>query len=128
MNLLLDSNMIILAAKDELPQASRQFIENPSNRLFYSVAAIWEMTIKYASGKLPLPVSPQRIERGLLQSGYTCIEIYSEHIKRLSSLKEIHKDPFDRIMIAQSLTEGLDFVTCDALLTRYGEQVIYYAR
>jgi PIN domain nuclease of toxin-antitoxin system len=128
MKLMLDSNMIILAAKDELPSACKQLIEHRGNKLYYSVAAIWEMTIKYASGKLKLPVSPQVIERGLIQAGYTAVDITSKHVRQLGSLREIHKDPFDRIMIAQTLVEGLDFLTCDAMLPRYSDQVIYYSR
>lgn len=80
------------------------------------------------SGKPRLPISPLQIERGLVQSGYTTVDITSAHIKQLSSLKEIHKDPFDRIMIAQAQAEGFGFLTCDALLVRYGEHVIYYSR
>jgi PIN domain nuclease of toxin-antitoxin system len=75
-----------------------------------------------------LPISPQLIEQGLLQSGYSSVDITSRHVKILSALKDVHRDPFDRIMIAQALVENFSFLTCDVLLTRYGEQVIYYAR
>jgi len=128
MNLLLDTNVLLLAANGELPKDVLALIESRENTNSYSVAAIWEIVIKVGTGKLKLNMNAKEFEAAILSRGYKAIAINSEHAHAVSMLKDIHRDPFDRIMIAQALVGGYDFVTCDAQLTRYGSHIIYYAR
>jgi len=123
MDLLLDSNILILAAQGALPAAAAHFVEDDDNRLFYSAAAYWEISIKYQSGKLPLPIEPWRLFDALRHSGYREVAIEGRHIYTLGSLAELHKDPFDRIMVAQAIRENMLFLTTDEALAGYGANV-----
>jgi PIN domain nuclease of toxin-antitoxin system len=123
MKVLLDTNIIIMAAKGELPEKAQSIICDTDNQLFYSVASYWEMVVKYASGKLDLPVKPWLIIDALKKNGYRALDISEKHVYELGNLAGIHKDPFDRIMIAQAISEKMVFVTTDGLLGDYGLNV-----
>jgi PIN domain nuclease of toxin-antitoxin system len=123
MKLLLDSNILIYAAQGKLSKEIAALLVNEKNRLFYSVAAYWEVTIKYKSGKLALPVEPWVLFEGLRDNDYREVALEGRHIYTLGSLADIHKDPFDRIMVAQAITEGMLFLTTDELLGGYGQNV-----
>jgi PIN domain nuclease of toxin-antitoxin system len=123
MKLLLDSNILIYAAQGKLSKEIAELITHENNRLFYSVASYWEVTIKYKSGKLALPVGPWVLFDGLLDNGYREVALEGRHVYTLGSLADIHKDPFDRIMVAQAITEDMLFLTTDELLGGYGQNV-----
>jgi PIN domain nuclease of toxin-antitoxin system len=123
MKVLLDTNIIIMAAKGELPEEAQSVICDTDNQPFYSVASYWEMVVKYASGKLALPVKPWSIVDGLKKNGYLALDISEKHVYELGNLAGIHKDPFDRIMIAQAISEKMIFLTTDRLLGGYGLNV-----
>ncbi|MDR0626368.1 MAG: type II toxin-antitoxin system VapC family toxin [Bifidobacteriaceae bacterium] len=123
MKLLLDSSILILSAKGSPPAGATSLIEDRAHQLYFSVAALWEITIKYGSGKLKLPVTPWELQAGLLESGYLNLNITAPHVNQLPALREIHRDPFDRIMVAQAIVEGMLLVTTDATLSGYGDMV-----
>jgi PIN domain nuclease of toxin-antitoxin system len=123
MRLLLDSNILIRSAQGSVPAGAVPLILDPTNQPYYSVAALWEIAIKHNSGKLALPVSPWALEAGLAESGYKALDIKAAHVRELSNIKSLHKDPFDRIMVAQAITERMLLLTTDALLGGYGPAV-----
>ncbi len=122
MRLLLDTHIFLWLISND-PQLSanlRRVIAAPENAVFLSVASVWEAVIKYALGKLPLPEPaatylPRQRERHHIES----LPIDEASAARLSSLPPLHRDPFDRILICQSLTHGLLLVTEDAAVRAY---------
>ena len=125
MKLLLDSQVLLRAAGQpaRLPAAARRQLESPDNELLFSAASIWEITIKNALGREDFRVEPRVLRRGLLDNGYIELPITGEHAVNVDRLPEIHRDPFDRILLAQALTEGVVLLTMDAQLARYGSPV-----
>ena len=85
----------------------------------FSTASIWEIVIKSALGRSDFRVDPQRFRNGLIQNGYSELEIRSEHALAVGSLPPIHKDPFDRILIAQAQVENVTLLTTDDMVARY---------
>jgi len=122
-DLLLDSNIIILAAGGSLSEDVTALVESEHNRLFFSTAAYWEISIKYASGRLALPIEPWLLVDALVKNGYREVPIGRKHVYTLSSIADVHKDPFDRIMVAQAIAEDMLLLTTDALLHGYGQNV-----
>ncbi len=121
MKILLDSHLLVwlAAATTKLPPAARVFIEDNENTLFFSSASVWELMVKYSLGKNDIPVHPRVLHRALLDNGFAELPITSEHAFTVESLASIHKDPFDRILIAQSMTEGMLLLTSDETIARY---------
>jgi PIN domain nuclease of toxin-antitoxin system len=121
MKLLLDSHLLVwlAAATAKLPPAARILIEDPQNTLFFSTASVWELMVKYRLGKNDIPVHPRVLHRALLDNGFTELPIDSAHAFNIESLPPIHKDPFDRILIAQALAEGMLLLTSDEAIARY---------
>jgi len=105
----------------ELSAAARQAIDDPQNARFVSVAGLWEMTIKRSVGKLDLP---ENYMDGVDDIGATLLSIDKSHLRRVLSLPLHHRDPFDRMMIAQALEEGLTIVTRDRVFAAYGVPVL----
>ncbi|UVK49357.1 type II toxin-antitoxin system VapC family toxin (plasmid) [Mesorhizobium sp. AR07] len=121
MKLLLDTHLLLWAAAepDQLPLAAMAEIENPDNDLVFSAASLWEVAIKRALGRADFTVDPRLLRRGLLDNGYHELAITSEHAVAVDGLPPIHKDPFDRILIAQSIVEGITLLTVDDLVAQY---------
>jgi PIN domain nuclease of toxin-antitoxin system len=124
MDLLLDTNIVILAAQNKLPKKADTLLSDEVNRLYYSVAVYWELVIKHSLGKLELGVTPAVLEGKLRAAGYKDIPVTRRHIARLESLPSLHRDPFDRIMVAQALCEDLTLVTTDKSLAAYSGNVL----
>jgi PIN domain nuclease of toxin-antitoxin system len=124
--LLLDTNILLKGALGELPEKIISLLEDEKNDLHYSAAAIWEIAIKTGMGKLTLNMSTRSFEAELKGSGYRPLNITPEHTHTTTTLKDIHKDPFDRIMVAQAVCEGMTLVTSDRLLAGYGDIVLAY--
>ncbi|MDR1796160.1 MAG: type II toxin-antitoxin system VapC family toxin [Clostridiales Family XIII bacterium] len=123
MDLLLDTNLLIFSAQGSLPEDAEPLVADEENRLFYSVASFWELSIKYGSGKLALPMEPWLLMEGLKENGYRELPITGDHVYTLGSLADIHRDPFDRIMVAQAVSENLIFLTTDETAAKYGQNV-----
>lgn len=121
MKLLLDTQILLWAAgqPEKLSVAARKQLNNPKNELLFSAASLWEITIKNALGREDFRVEPRLLRRGLLDNGYAELPITSEHAVNVDSLPDLHKDPFDRILLAQALTEGITLLTADAQLAKY---------
>jgi PIN domain nuclease of toxin-antitoxin system len=121
MKLLLDTHLLLWAAgsPDRLPAAARSLLEDPQNEPIFSSASLWEVAIKHGLGRADFRVDARLLRRGLLDNGYGELPITSEHAVALDSLPSIHKDPFDRILIAQSMVEGITLLTADPLVAQY---------
>jgi PIN domain nuclease of toxin-antitoxin system len=121
MKLLLDTHILLWAAgqPDRLPPAIQKMLEDPRNELVFSVASLWEIVIKRGLGRSDFQVDARLLRRGLLENGYGELEIKGEHAVAVEGLPPIHKDPFDRILVAQSMVEGILLLTADPLVARY---------
>jgi PIN domain nuclease of toxin-antitoxin system len=121
MKLLLDTHLLLWAAgePDRLPLEALAEIENPENELLFSAASLWEVAIKRGLARSDFTVDPRLLRRGLFDNGYHELPITSEHAVAVVGLPPIHRDPFDRILIAQSIVEGITLLTVDDLVARY---------
>ncbi|ACP22852.1 conserved hypothetical protein (plasmid) [Sinorhizobium fredii NGR234] len=121
MNILLDTHILLWAAGNpgRLSKEAHALISDPENVLYFSAASLWEIAIKRGLGRTDFEADPRLLRRGLLDNGYAELSINSAHAAALDQLPPIHKDPFDRILIAQSIVEGLVLVTADEMIGRY---------
>lgn len=121
MRLLLDTQILLWAAgqPERLSAPARKLLNNPKHDLFFSAASLWEIAIKNGLGRSDFRAEPRQLRRGLLDNGYSEIPITSEHAVTLDLLPALHKDPFDRILLAQALAEGVTLITVDAELAKY---------
>lgn len=121
MKLLLDTHLLLWAAAEphRLSPEARQFIENPEYELFFSATSLWEVAIKRGLGRDDFRVDPRLLRRGLIDNGYSELVIDSAHAVAVDGLPPIHKDPFDRILVAQAWTEGITLLTADPLVAQY---------
>jgi PIN domain nuclease of toxin-antitoxin system len=121
MKLLLDTHLLLWAAgtPKRLSAATRRLIESPDNALFFSVASIWEVTIKRGLARPDFQVDARLLRRGLIDNGYAELAITGEHALAVESLPPIHTDPFDRMLLAQANVEGMMLLTVDANLVLY---------
>ena len=125
MNLLLDTHILLWAAAGELPEEAEKYINDVNNALFFSSASIWEIVIKNGLGRKDFIVDPPSLYRGLINAGYEELEITGQHTLLVSSLPTLHKDPFDRLLLAQAAYEGITLVTADDVVAQYPGSVIY---
>lgn len=121
MKLLLDSHLLLWAAGDpeRLSKEARTLLSAPENELFFSAASLWEIAIKRGLGRPDFSVDARLLRRGLLDNGYSELPIASEHAVAVEGLPSIHKDPFDRILVAQAMVEGITLLTTDGMVARY---------
>ena len=121
MKLLLDTYLLLWAAgqPEQLSAAARELIEDPQNELYFSSASLWEVAIKRGLGRSDFCVDPRVLRRGLLDNGYCELPITSDHAVAIDGLPPIHKDPFDRILLAQAMVEGVVLITADPLVSQY---------
>ena len=121
MKLLLDTQLLLWAAgqPEGLSARARRQLNDPDNQLLFSAASLWEITIKATLGRDDFRVEPRVLRRALLDNGYIELPITSEHAVSVDALPPLHKDPFDRILLAQALVEGITLLTADAQLARY---------
>jgi PIN domain nuclease of toxin-antitoxin system len=119
--LLLDTHLLLWAAgaPDRLPAAARGLLDDPRNEPIFSAASLWEVAIKHRLGRADFRVDARLLRRGLLDNGYGELPITSAHAVALDTLPPIHKDPFDRILVAQSIVEGITLLTADAQVAQY---------
>lgn len=121
MNLLIDTNLLLWSADrpEQLSHAAVSLLADPENHLLFSAANLWEISIKSSLRRKDFPVNPRIFRRALLDSGYTELPITSEHAIAVQNLPPLHKDPFDRILIAQATVEGILLVTSDRKVAKY---------
>jgi PIN domain nuclease of toxin-antitoxin system len=121
MKLLLDSHLLIWAAHDgdRIPVAARRLLNDSENELLFSSASLWEITIKASAGRRYFHVDPRVLLRNLFDNGYIELPITSQHGVAVLGLPALHKDPFDRLLVAQAIVEGITLLTVDATLAKY---------
>ena len=125
MNCLLDTHLLLWMAgePEKLSAKAMLWIENPENNLYFSSASFWEISIKNQLGRTDFKLDARLLKRGLLDNGYAELSINTEHSLHINLLQPIHKDPFDRMLIAQATVEGMVLLTADATLAQYGGSI-----
>ncbi|MDP2811243.1 MAG: type II toxin-antitoxin system VapC family toxin [Rhodocyclaceae bacterium] len=126
MNLLLDTHILLWAAgqPEKLSARARELLLDPANTLAFSSASLWEIVIKRGLGRADFNVDPRRLWRMLLAHGYREITVTSEHTLAVGELPDLHRDPFDRVLIAQARVEGLLLLTADEAVASYGDGIV----
>lgn len=121
MKLLLDTHLLLWAAGDpeRLSTQARGLIDDPNNELLFSSASLWEVAIKRELFRHDFKVDARLLRRGPLDNGYTELPIVSDHVVATESLPPMHKDPFDRVLVAQATVEGITLLTIDSLVSQY---------
>ncbi|MDE0675579.1 MAG: type II toxin-antitoxin system VapC family toxin [Acidimicrobiia bacterium] len=121
--LLLDTHVVLWWLSDDqrLDEGARRLIANPANHAAVSAASVWEMAIKSSIGKLS---APDGVEKAILACGFAPLAITIEHAARVGELPLHHRDPFDRMLIAQAQLEGLELLTADGRLGEYSVRVV----
>jgi PIN domain nuclease of toxin-antitoxin system len=121
MKLLLDTHLLLWAAgqPSRLSRSAHKLMKDSSNELIFSAANLWEIAMKRGLGRNDFQVEPRLLRRGLLENGYTELPISGDHTIALDGLPPLHKDPFDRILIAQAMVEGITLLTVDPLVAQY---------
>lgn len=121
MKLLLDTQILLWAAGQpkRLGPAARKLLNDPRHELLFSAASLWEIAIKNSLGRDDFHADPRVLRRALLDNGYTELPITSQHAVSVDGLPPLHKDPFDRLLLAQAQSEGITLVTGDAQLAQY---------
>ena len=121
MTLLLDTHFLVWSAVDSpmLPVEVRRLIEEPESELTFSAASIWEVAIKHGLRRTDFPLDPRLLRRGLLDVGYTELAVTGVHAAAVDLLPPIHRDPFDRLLVAQAQVEGITLLTADRTVARY---------
>ena len=125
MNVLLDTHALLwfVLDDDQLSARAKAIIEDPANDVFISPASFWEIAIKVRLGKLDLLCSYNDfIDRGIFDNYFAIIPIEPKHTSLLTTLPFYHKDPFDRLLVAQASIEGMPIISADNVLDAYGVQ------
>jgi len=128
MNLLIDTHALIwfITEDDQLPIKVKELIEDATNTCFVSIASLWEIGIKYSLGKLDLKADLKKIFELIEQSGLTLLPITTTHILTNTALDFHHRDPFDRLIIAQTKSEGLTLISKDGVFKDYNINLIWH--
>jgi PIN domain nuclease of toxin-antitoxin system len=119
--LLLDTQLLLWAASEpaRLKAATRRLLEDPRHELLFSAASIWEVSIKASLGRSDFDADPRVLRRGLLDNGYAELPVTGAHAAAVLDLPPHHRDPFDRLLVAQAQVEGITLLTADATVARY---------
>jgi PIN domain nuclease of toxin-antitoxin system len=130
MKLLLDTQILLWIAlrPDFLPEKARFLITDEKNELYFSVVSLWEVAIKNSLNQSNFKVDPGALQKGLLDREYKEISITGVHAVAVGGLPMVHKDPFDRLLVAQAKTEGISLLTCDATIAEYPAPVILISK
>ena len=125
MKLLIDTHLLLWAAdgSKKLPKGARELIADEANELFFSPASLWEIAIKRSLGRPDFRVGVSQLRRGLLENGYLELAITGPHAVAVDTLPLIHRDPFDRMLVAQAAAENLILLTAYSTLAGYGKTV-----
>lgn len=123
MRLLLDTHLLVWwFAGVKLPPKARDLIRDPANQVFASAASIWELAIKSALGRID--VDADELVVALLTGGFAELPITTRHAAAVARLPEHHRDPFDRLLVAQCLVEPMHLLTHDRVLAKYGSSIV----
>ena len=121
MKLLLDTHLLLWAAEapERVPPEARDMIADVGNELNFSVVSLLEVAIKFRLGRADFRVDPAALRRGLLDNDYTELSVTGAHAVAVATLPPIHRDPFDRLLVAQAGVEGITLLTADPVVARY---------
>lgn len=121
MKLLLDTHLLLWAASEpgRLSKVAHDLMTDAENELVFSAASLWEVAIKSGLGRDDFTAQPAVLRRGLLDNSYVELPVVSEHAVATATLPLIHRDPFDRLLVAQSQVEGITLLTSDPVVARY---------
>ena len=121
MRILVDTHILLWASDDpdSIPKAARSLLNNPENDLFFSPLSIWEVSVKGTLGRQDFQFDPRVLYRNLLANGYAELPLSSEHAIAVQNLPNLHKDPIDRLLIAQATVEGITLLTSDRQVAKY---------
>lgn len=125
MKLLLDTHLLLWAAGEpqRLSLAALKLLKSTENELMFSAASVWEIAIKHGLGRQDFQLDPRVLRRSLLDNNYNELLISSDHAVAVDGLPALHTDPFDRLLIAQALVEGITLLTSDPLVAQYAGPV-----
>jgi PIN domain nuclease of toxin-antitoxin system len=121
LTVLVDTHLLLWAAGEpaKLPAEARALLLEPGHELWFSAASLWEVSIKHRLGRDDFRIEPRRLRRGLIENGWRELTMTSEHAIAAGELPALHKNPFDRMMIAQAQVEGVTLLTSDDVVARY---------
>lgn len=121
MNLLLDTHVLLWAAgnPERLSEPATALLTDENNTLYFSAASLWEIVIKSSLGRDDFLIDPHLFRRSLQENGYLELPVLSQHVLAVSHLPDLHKDPFDRMLLAQAQSEGFLLLTADERVARY---------
>lgn len=121
MHLLLDTHLLVWAmgSPERLPAGLAGMLDDPANTPAFSVASLWELVIKQALGRPDFHVQPAVLRRALLEGGWRELAIEARHALAVAQLPPLHRDPFDRLLLAQAAADGLLLITADCQLAAY---------
>ncbi len=122
----MDTHLLLWAAgePEKLSAAARALLVDAEQTPWFSAASLWEVAIKARLGRDDFKIEPRRLRRGLLDNGWVELPITSEHAIAAGELDDLHKDPFDRMLVAQARVEGVMLLTSDPLVARYGGDIL----
>lgn len=126
MNILLDTHVALWAITDHasLGKEARELLLAPKNTVYVSAVSVWEIAIKHALRKKSMPISAGQAIAWFADSGYVPLPITAEHAAQTEILPEHHADPFDRMLVAQAISEPMRLMTHDQLVARYSDTII----
>jgi PIN domain nuclease of toxin-antitoxin system len=125
LRILLDTHLLLwsVASSRRLSKPARAMILDPQNDAYYSAASIWEVSIKSGLGRKDFKVNPQVLVEALAESGFIELPVSATHAAAVAALPALHRDPFDRMLVAQAYAEPMTLLTNDAILASYGPLV-----
>jgi PIN domain nuclease of toxin-antitoxin system len=126
MRLLLDTHLLIWIAADSarLPSKARELVSDTENDVFFSVASLWEIAIKSARGRDSFDLDAAGLRKELLENDFQETPILARHVFYTSRLPAIHRDPFDRLLVAQALQEDLTLLSSNAVVASYSAAIM----
>ena len=121
MRLLLDTHILLWGAvePERLSRVASSLIESPDNEMVFSAVSLWEIAIKTGRGRADSRIDAAMLRRGLFDNGYAELAVTGAHAAALAGLPPIHKDPFDRMLVAQAVVEGVTLLTSDPTVAKY---------
>jgi len=127
MTLLLDTHVFLwlLSQPDKITENAMELCSNPDNIPYVSLLSLWEIQIKNQLGKIELDVPIQKILQAGKEKGISILDIKEQHILTLASLPMHHRDPFDRLLIAQSIAENMTLISADQKIQKYNAKVVW---
>jgi PIN domain nuclease of toxin-antitoxin system len=121
MRLLLDTHILLwgVIEPERLSRVASSLIENPDNEMVFSALSIWQIAIKTGLGRADFRLDAGVLRRSLFDNGYEELAVTGAHAATLAGLPPIHKDPFDRMLVAQAIVEGFTLLTSDPMVAKY---------